>query len=556
MMRQSALRWWGLAALVGAALWPWRWMPIYPDEIALRLDSARALRDQGVGGGLWSLCGGARAVPDALWPGAWGLSQIDQLVSPAAARPLVLALVAICILLATRVVALERGTPPSGKMLIALVGVAGGGMSLLRPEAFLLLELGVGTFAWSACREAQLGAPARLALLVAMALTMQFAVIAHPEGLLLLPFGALILMALLRPWLGAFLSMLCGIVVAGVYAEAGHGLHAVSCSSYPQIQHFWQRMVFSESDLAAAGGVKAWVFQKLLAQWSNFTFADRYTIDYLPPLLGASPRIRAALNDAVGLMLGINFFLALLAMVRGLIGMRKLESWTGWMLPRRESRCASALLVVAIAGPAMLLMLVDVQNSFYRSVWVNFAFGLAVTLDEAARPVTARRSLALCARGAYMVMLVIVVVCSLLATMAWIEPLLRNGYSGPSISLRTDWATRAREAEQLERLVGGRDVPGKLVIDDLTYVGLRNLGSLQAITYLSVQSQLTGATIVQTMQRTGCRAVVARCDAMRDVKIPIAHQQGELCASSMQEIISLSNARKRLRSRDVTEPAP
>ena len=91
----------GLMLLSLGSLSAWYFMPIYPDEIAFRLQLGRYIQDRGVVHGLYALCASnVKETPLLFVIPAWILSSMDLTISPAEMRIFPFAIVLAAVSLA------------------------------------------------------------------------------------------------------------------------------------------------------------------------------------------------------------------------------------------------------------------------------------------------------------------------------------------------------------------------------------------------------------------------------------------------------------------------
>lgn len=338
-------------------------------------------------------------------------------------------------------------------------------------------------------------------------------------------------------------ACMVAVALAVLYAGAGFWMWHGNCAAYPGIEHFWKAMLPDAQPLRSTTAFAAWFSAKLSSQYANFGFVGHYAIGYLPSL-GAVPEIpRDLLNVGIDIALTLLALRVCVAVVRNVGLACKPQNWFGWSQPRGGVAWSAPWLFLSIAVPAALLMLVDVQDAFYRSHWVVLASALALAVEAASDRPQGPRQTDRQLRRLGVVLLVALAVGSGLAVRAWVEPELRNGYAGPGLPLTSDWSASARAVRELEARLGLTAQSGGIVVDDLTYISLRAHPRLQAITYLGLQSKLTGLSIPRIMRRTGYDAVIARCRAMQAQRLPIAYRDGTICASTLQDIDSLAAAR-------------
>lgn len=459
--RRLLLLWGGMGLLLLLSWLPLRHTPVYPDEVAFRLISARwlqqGLRSTGV---LSWLCSpeGQPLHPFFLPAAAalQGLNRVSEL--PGLQRPVAMGVLSGLLCLSQALAQRRWGWHP---LLLLPIGVAMFGtlpiyLTIQRPE--LLWSASALMLLASATLAGQRLAPLALAI---SGLLFYLGSATHPEFLLLLPALFVTGWQVLRQPAGRLAWVLLLTLCAGGMLSGAGAMKA--CAGFPQMAHYMKEV--STPAMGSLSSVVRNVAQGLIV-------GGRFSpLNTLPPL--PASRLRIGLQAA-----GLLTMLALWCLTVGassldvLRALRRRPKLTLLQHPRLPG-------LLLLAGCVLLIGL-DPHQVFYRTV--NGLLVGSVVVSQQLRP-----------RGWWLAGASVLLALALVAS--WSErgtlvAAYRNGYAGPSLPQQA-WAAAQRRPlpEEVRRFV--EQHPGRrIVIDDATYGLMRDAyEQLLPISYMGLAIQ-------------------------------------------------------------------
>ncbi len=518
----------------------WLEMPLYPDEVAFRIAKARFLVDGATEYGLFPQCpANETTIPLVFLPAAYLLSLFDMSFGWSLVRaiPLTVVLAALGV---TILLVVGRAAAAATLLLAAgFIGVAGSGLILSRYEVVLLLH-GIACLAGYALIQRLSPSPIVAAVYLVLAtLAALLSFFVHLQGLILAPIALLLVFAIATRQRSRLVRALA--VAAALWVAGGTvvklSVPQVRCEDNTGVANYVAALTLP--GLAAregAAGVGRYLAGKLGLYTSAFLFKPTYDINYLPGLevrLQEKPRFFAVLNTAIWSMVLVNFVLAcgvtLYAGFRaaGLLLARARSLRDRWLSVATEPY---AYLILVGAGH-LTLFVYDVPTIFYRSFYIHFAL-LAVNAIVLSS-VAGRARLALWPAG-----VAAVLVCALSAAVVRedFKPKFIAGWTGPLISLRTDWPTVRADVEALADQCQIAASDSRIIVDDLTFDALKHHRHLMPITYILLgydphaKDAKSPGEILRNLSAT---AVIARCGnlAMRETLSHLftIRRYGSLC---------------------------
>lgn len=521
----------GLLLLCFAALSAWYSMPIYPDEIAFRLQLGRYIQDQGMVQGLYPLCtSNAKETPLLFVIPAWILSWLDLSFSPVEVRvlPFIVVMAAMFLVIWYAI----RGITPQAAVVVttAFIGVAGSGLVMARYEYVQVLNivicLGVFYFLNSAAPRNY----SRFGLCALLLISSLLSLYSHVQGLLFLPLTLYLAYHLLHLGLGKTWAALLMVVLLITMTETTISFNHSNCAGYPEIEQFWTRMTINQGELTSINFTD-WLTGKFDKYFMSFIYKDSYAVNYLPGIKvegGAQQNILAWLNQGIQIILMVNFLLFISVaigatgiLLKRHIAQRKLSAT--WASDELGDLQAIALLL--FAAPVIFLFIYDSAQNFYRSFVINFLIAILLTLFLSRVPLRRAKIFT----GLYFFLCGIVVVGSLIINVWWFTEKLRTGYEGPSISLGRDWSGINRDVNALVKDCGMDMSKGRIVLDDLTYDSLKSYHHLYAATYMGLSVGISNMTMNDAIDKVRPNYAIARCDTLRRTSIEIQHSRNQLC---------------------------
>ena len=526
-----------------AALSAWYFMPIYPDEIAFRLQAGRYIQDQGTVRGVWTLCtSNVKETPPLFVIPAWMLSWLDLRYSPVDVRvfPFVTVLTAVFLSVWYAV----RGVNPNAAVLAttAFIGVAGSGLIMARYECVQVLNIVCCLGAFHLLESGSKRSSLRYGLFALLLASSLLSLYVHVQGLLFLPLTLYLAYQVVRPGLGKPRAGFLVVILFALMTQAAIAFHHFSCAGYPEIEQFSARMTFNLNELQSVK-LTDWLAVKFDKYLVSFQYRQNYAIDYLPGIAvltvgdGWERSFLAPLNLSIRIILVMNLLLSVFVAIGAAVFAlgqygrspsrhQAPASWTANGLGR-----AQALALVLLVLPVIFLFLYDSAQNFYRSFFLNFVTALLLAVLFSRLPMGRVRPLA----TLYFRLCGALVLVSLAVNAFWFTDRLRDGYEGPSLSLDRDWSGIRRDVEALAQACNMDLRKGRIVLDDMTYDSLRRYPVLYPITVFALQSELAGIDMSEVVARVRPNYALARCDVLWNTKIGYQHQRGSLCCHNFLE---------------------
>lgn len=528
-------------ALIGLsifALLVWYSMPIFPDEIAVRLLSGRYVQDHGASQKLFHYCSAnARETPVIFVIPALIFSWVDLSFSPVGIRilPFIITLAPI---VTSIFLAMRKGAPYAAVVATtALVGVAGSGLIMARTEYVQVFNiaccLGALYFVESGVHRRFL----RYGIAIILALSVLLSLYGHIQGLLFLPLTLFIIFRLVSPTLGKNRTAILTAILLFFAAYSTIAFHKFSCVEHPEIEQYVADKVFNPERLQSLG-LGEWARVEMKKYYLSFIYKDYYQINYLPGII-AGNRFKQALlevlNLSVVIVLLFNFCLFLYA---GILGSAFLIKQIGLRVGSSPALRASHLLMetvltlMLIVMPVLFLFFYDSDRNFYRSFLINLliAIVLAVVISrrlDARVPAFAKLYFGFCGG---------VVLVSLLVNLWWFKEKLDAGFEGPSIAIKQNWSAIDQDVRKLAEESGMDLSKGRIVVDDMTYESLKSYPYLYPITYLHMSALLTGEKPSYVIKATRPNYVLARCDSFRSAGLDFQRSRNQLCGLNLDQI--------------------
>jgi hypothetical protein len=531
----------GLAVLAIAFCYMTRWldMPLYPDEVALRLQRARYLADGPINFGLYPCQSNAREISLLFRPVAYGFSAFDSAFGWSLVHIIPLLGVMIAITTTLVITVRQRAIGVSLTLSAGLIGVAGSGLILMRGEAPILFFGTAILFGYAMAGNFH-GKPilATSYMLVASFLAL-LAFFIHPQSLILLPVFVLVCLKIAlhqKSMVIKAVTALSIICAVGGAWSATRDLK-MNCPEFPTAEFAFETQ--SLPGLAKHGGAPAVrdYFAKKLERYSGqLTFKPKYDEDYLPgtePLPGPDSSAYGAsilpLNIALRSIVLFNLILAFCVLFYAALR-------TVIMLGNKNSAfCSKIAKMMDDPSPYLLLatggycalFIYDTQTAFYRASHIHFMFVMLNALALSNLSNVAR--FFVWPLGIFSVALSI---SSTLMAQTHMSEKFAAGWAGPSISQNTNWSTVRVEAMRAEKDCKIDKQDSNIVIDDMTYDAMRQHRHLMPITYLGFAYDPKTSTanwLQELLQHNGASSIIARCESFGNLGLKYTFKEGGIC---------------------------
>lgn len=527
-----------LIGLSFISLLVWYQIPIFPDEIAVRLLSGRYLQDSGISQKLFHYCAAnSRDTPALFVIPAWLFSWQDMLFSPINIRVfpwiISIALLSVSISLACR-----RGYPFAAVIATtALLGVAGSSLVMARFEYVQLLNVLVCFGAIYFIESDSIkGYLLRYSVIAVLLLTVLMSLFVHIQGLLFLPLTLFVIYLLLK----GEVSKLGAGVLAGLAllfsAYTTIVFHHFSCTDHPEIAQYMADKVFSIEKINSLGFGK-WFVLEFKSYYTSFIYKPDYQINYLPGIIGNNQFMQVmfeALNLGIVIIVLVNFCIFLFVAGYGSTYLFRQATQIYKQQPsdKEDPSADNVITLMLIVMPVLFLFFYDVDHNFYRSFFINFliAIVLAIVVSWRLGSHASKYS------KAYLLLCGTVVFLSALINYSWFADRLNAGFEGPSMSVNQNWESIQRDVKLLAVDCDIDLEGGKIVIDDMTYDSLKSSPNLYPITYLHLSAQLTKLKPIDVIEAIHPNAILARCDSFRSAEIEFTHSRNRLCCLNTTRI--------------------
>jgi len=520
----------GLLLLSFVALSAWYFMPIYPDEVAFRLQLGRYILDRGVVQGLYPLCASNfKETPLLFVMPAWLLSWLDQAFSLVRIRVLPFTIIIAAVFFAVWFAV--RGINPKAAIVAttAFIGVAGSGLVMARYEYVQVLNIVfcLGVFHFLELTSPRLSL--RYGLFFLLLISSLLSIYAHVQGLLFLPLTLYLAYFILRPGLGKPRAALLVVMLLVLMAQATIRFHHATCAGYPEIEQFWAHMTLNMNGFESVNSIN-WLTVKLDKYLLSFLYKENYAVNYLPGVtVGESwqQNLLAVLNQSIQIILLVNLLLLITAAIAAtIISAKRYLAHRQWVPIELGQGQTFALVLLAV--PVIFLFIYDSAQNFYRSFFLNFIISIVLSLFFSRVCLARLGHLTIL----YFYLCGVVVVASLVINVWWFTDRLRTGYEGPSISISRDWDGINRDVKALAKDCGMDLSKGRIVLDDLTYDSLKSYPQLYAATYMALSVGLIKSTMGDAIEKLRPNYAIARCDTLRGTAIGFQKSRNQLCCAN------------------------
>lgn len=525
---------WVTFGIILAYLLAWYHVPLFYDEVAFRIYRGRAFVDGFSLGSLLPQC-------SATGPTAWPLLPAQLVYSwidgwPAWLGVRTMPLLALGALLAVTSRTLQK--QPWAVMLLcgAFVGISGLGMVLSRPEHVLLLHAACIVVTWQLSRKPPLPAWQILLVVVAHLFIISLSLLAHLQGVLLMPLSFITCMQVLRR--RTLAAVLVAVLMVIATSSAALNGSAVHCPNDPQLE---KAVKATQGSGIAAQEKGSWA-QKMVTRFERYErqfFFRAQPEAFSLPLPPIPQRMVHALNVPVAVVVTINLFILLAAMAATVPVLWRRYRQGKWRA-RVNALFADGHFLWFLATFILIAYCVyEVSGTFYRAYVRNLLTVILIAI--AAAHIVGPRSKKLL--KAYSIF--VGVTCLASAAVAWvlIAPPLKQGYEGIGVSLQRDWPVFNASVADLAQRCGITTDTSRLIVDDTTYAALRHYHAPIGYNYLWVDEILIKGAIQQKtpgqrlarIRQLGGAGYVVRCDALERFKLPVDHRAGDVCCHLIRD---------------------
>jgi hypothetical protein len=539
---------WALAVcMVCIYIVQWHAMPLYPDEVAYTIDTTRFIFDDSIRYGLYAECpSNAKIVPWFFYPAALVLAGIGALPYWKLVRvvPYVsLIVLIVAVFLFDR--RLSKSTHSSLFITAGFIGVAGSGMVLSRPEAYLIFHGAICLYAYSYIDSGSVSRKMAMSLLMMLYMVSLISFFVHLQGFIFAPLTLMLMYKISKSFNRLAAKVIVVMATSYISLAAWYGLsnHSFRCPESPRTSEFISLMTLpgwlkSSSTDGMSTFLRSEYFERF-AYFDRFKFGVKYQIDYLPQInfheLNREWFFQYVNNAVVaisGFVLVAFLILCFYLIVSIIMQLRDLRYQSApWLSKISSFAISNKVIFLTTCLAHLCLLFFATQLNFYRIFYINLAMVvlLLVALNQTMNKVVGRIALTI---GISSFMLCGI---SAFAVHKYIAPKLESGYSGPSIPLATNWAKVNKNVRTLKISCGISDEDSGVIIDDKTYDAMKKHRHLFHITYMGLFSEINGIHVTNLINSIDAKAAVARCDYFDTFHIPSKNRVDDLCCTTFNQ---------------------
>jgi hypothetical protein len=532
----------GLSAFGVAVFYMAQWlqMPLYPDEVALRVWKARWLADGNMEYSLLPQCpSNAKAIPLIFRPVAYAFSIFDFYLNWSLLRAMPLAAVALALGASMAIICGRRA--PAALLITAagFIGVAGSGLVLFRMEIPLIFYGAACVAGYALVRRDQVRPAIVAAYFAVSTLLALFAFFVHLQSLILAPFGILLAAGFLIRRRSGSVKIFAGVsavcIAMGALAIATTG--TIKCPEQPSVERAFGIMTLPGlAKYEGLSSVQQYLTGKIDSYRDQFLFKPKYDVNYLPgtaPDSSGGNTSYGILNSAISFAVLLNLLTACgVLLYAGILTARVLISGRLSLSDKLNLATTAPCVYLFVATAGHLgLFVVDVPTNFYRAAYIHFA--LVLTNAMALTGLKGIARVGLWPVGIFSVFLCIV---SGVVVRDEIKPKLVAGWSGPSISLNTNWSAVRLDVVKLAAKCGIPAKESRLLIDDVTFDAMRQHSHLMPVTYIGMAYNPNAPGAKQPgefIRSLGATYVLARCLYFGPYQIRADVSSDELCCAKL-----------------------
>lgn len=505
------------------SIWQWVNIGIYPDEIAYRVQLWRYIQDSGIVYGLYSLCESRiQETPIVFFLPAIFLSVFDLLTTPEVARYIYAAFFSVYIY--CFYILGKHKTEPTSTWPISLIsiGVASSSLVMVRYEAGILANLLFCTITLISTWGDRPSKKNIFYLILSVFFGTLLSLYTHVQGLLYIPIAFISVLFATRSlsWPTPRVRFAVFALIFIFLGFSSFNFHKMSCENQPLILEFWESMTISSGSLTD-GNLSAFFIDSIEKYTNSFIYKTSYQANYLPSVEQSTgiDIINSFIIAALVGLLAINIILNLKACYTLTLYFVKTTA-------KRNKGLWPNLFYLSYSAPAILLIFIDTQHNFYRSIFINFILATSLIFYTNGNTWRLEKSIT----RALWILCLLLSSASIFSNQYLILEKLSK-HVGPSVSF--DFSRNGLNAD-IDSLVRECSISlnGKTtIVDDLTYNSFKNSQRVFPITYLSLQSTITSIPIAEVIRRANPDFVISRCSYMESTKIgwPAQARANDLC---------------------------
>ena len=283
-------------------------------------------------------------------------------------------------------------------------------------------------------------------------------------------------------------------------------------------------MKFTINDIANANFYNSFL-TKLHLFNSSIYFSITYPINYLPGINSEEWFYPLILNNVITFLLSINFLFILLFIIvffKSIISLFRNKIFHDYYY--------YYLLIFFLLLPILILFTFDSVLNFYRVIFLNFLFSICSSIFLARFKFYNGFKFLI---NTYISIIVALAILSSFINYDYFNKkfLEHSTLNSPSISSFTNWSYLDERINRVAAKCGVDFGLGRIIVDDLTYSGLKKYSNLFPLTYIALQADILKISVDDALLELQPNYAIARCAYMEGTKIgyPETAREGEIC---------------------------
>ena len=488
----------------------------------MHIHLGRYFQDNGIISGLFQLCKsnyrsifGVAIIPAAV------ISYFDQILSLTQFRYISVAII-ISIIAVVSFMNFGKKNLTHFAILISFIGVAGSSLVFARYEMFQLLNILICLVTYTIFINSIPIKIVKVFSFIILILSFLLSIFSHIQGLLFLPLNIYCIYLILRKN-NIFTLFILGLTFV-LFLYLSISFNQFQCQEQPSIVNFVSNMKFTINDIANANFYNSFL-TKLHLFNSSIYFSITYPINYLPGINSEEWFYPLILNNVITFLLSINFLFILLFIIvffKSIISLFRNKIFHDYYY--------YYLLIFFLLLPILILFTFDSVLNFYRVIFLNFLFSICSSIFLARFKFYNGFKFLI---NTYISIIVALVILSSFINYDYFNKkfLEHSTLNSPSISSFTNWSYLDERINRVAAKCGVDFGLGRIIVDDLTYSGLKKYSNLFPLTYIALQADILKISVDDALLELQPNYAIARCAYMEGTKIgyPETAREGEIC---------------------------
>jgi hypothetical protein len=509
----------------------WNYMPIYPDEISIRVVRGGFFSDRGLIYPIYPIClSGLKELPAIFYPAAWLTSWLNYNLNPNQFRNFSTIILLLLLCLVAELVIAGKNKITAFLLASTFIGVSGSSLFYARNESFQLLNILI-CLGGLACRKYyKKNFIIDISFIFAIIITLLLSLYFHLQGLLFVPLAYYAVYVLLDSyWIfknsknfRILLFILSAVFLEEMIRSTLY-FYKFECPEFNILENKINSQVENLESLSRTGLLSA-ISYKFYFYWDAFIYKIFYTIVYLPPFTVSGGLIGGQISKVNGLiaayLASIVGIVAMILVTRSIVFLKSLQN--SWQNRVRVSEFINLFsgtnnptlfVPILLLVPALVLFFYDHAQAFYRVFFLHLTIIIAISISLCAVELGRFSSIV----NRFSIAAGFLALLCLIINVSWILPKISpvDGYIGPSQSIHTDWDDLDEDIDVLASKCGADLTRGKIIADDKTYNSLKYYPNISQITYTIEAAFLIKRPFRETTQIFQPNYAIVRCSALK-----------------------------------------